>query len=370
MYTKLALGILVLSCTLLPHGVQAVDTFDYANYPANVVPNRNCSADNFQVNRVYIDGQEYAYLQQARDRVHPGSQIRVLLQTNSTACNGVQPFLALYANVTASGATTDVTQTLVARNGTSPIEMGSERDMNLTVPDTFCGPFQLDLVLGQPLPRVGANANVYGGLPRFGNGFPGSDDRKMVVDWLNGVIRGTARNGECPAFERFPDLASQPFAYNTYPFNQLTFDSSKCSSNFIEDYGSELGFWLNGVKVANPATLVLQPGDELVYRFTVRNEVSMCAGQKVSMAFYRNPNGANGLDMSKNQRLVASDTTVSEAGVIKTLRITVPYNWDGGWQLDIVLGDPLPIVGDIGATYSYNGFYMLRFAAHGFIKNN
>lgn len=370
MNMKIALSFMALSSLLSPIGAGAVDTFDYANYPANVVPNRACSADDFRVNRVFIDGQEVAHLGQGHGRVHPGTQVKVLFQTNNAACNGVQPFLALYANVAAGGATTDVTQTLVATNGGGQARVGYESDVNLTVPDTFCGPFQLDLVLGQPLPRVGKNANVYGGMPRFSNGFPGSDDRKMVVDWLNDTIHGTARNGICPAIDRFSDLASQTFDYANYPFNQITFDTNKCSSNFIEDNGSELGFWLNGVKVANPSALVLQPGDDLEYRFKVRNDVSSCAGQKVSLALYRNPNGAFGLYRARNQRLVVSDTTESQAGVVKTLKIAVPDAWDGGWQLDVAIGNPLPIIGDIGATYSSSGFYMLRFAAHGFIGKN
>jgi hypothetical protein len=68
------------------------------------------------------------------------------------------------------------------------------------------------------------------------------------------------------------------------------------------------------------------------------------------------------------QRLVVSNSLgLVAGGSINTLKLTVPSSFDGGWQLDVAFGAPLPIVGNIGATYSGGSINLLKTAAAGFI---
>jgi hypothetical protein len=136
----------------------------------------------------------------------------------------------------------------------------------------------------------------------------------------------------------------------------------------VADAGTSRGFFVNGRWIGNDASkLVLKPGDVVEYRFSTGE--AACDMQKISLALYRNPNGANGMNTALNQRLVVSDTTTVDyySHAIKSLRITVPADWNGGWQLDVVFGSPIPIVGDIGRTYTGGAVNMLKIAGRGFI---
>jgi hypothetical protein len=102
---------------------------------------------------------------------------------------------------------------------------------------------------------------------------------------------------------------------------------------------------------------VLHRGD--VVKFVYRTTSEACDGQVTTIALYRNPDGGNGLmDTRVNQRLVTSTTTRSSVGHVSTLTLRVPKNWECGYQLDVVLGAALPIIGDAGRTYHSGGTFI------------
>jgi hypothetical protein len=239
--------------------------------------------------------------------------------------------------------------------------------LTFTVPKTFCGPYQLDAVVGQPLPRVGHQNAFYDGYLR--TGIPTSDYRNMLIDSNVGEMQGQASNGVCrEALPMFPDNVQKidsSFDYVGYPTSQLTVDPKQCATASIADWGSDIGFFVNGAWMGNDVTkLVLKPNDVVMYRFNT--SLAACYGQEISLALYRNPNGANGMDTALNQRLVVSNSTTVD-NTTKSLTIKVPADWDGGWQLDVAFGAPIPVIGDIGRTYSGGSTNMLKTAAKGFI---
>jgi hypothetical protein len=347
---------------------QALDTFNYGRYPASATVNQTCKGSDVRTTALRVDGVPvYSLNLHNAGPLRPGAVITWVFTTDNANCTKEVVSLAMY---TATGDPVLENNVQVMIGSRSETLWTGQKSLTLTVPGTFCGPYQIDGVLGQPLPRIGKGASFYDGYYRNNN--PTSDYRDMLTSVGSNVgeTTGPTVSGTMcrEALTRFPDKAITDFDYLNYPNNQLTVDPQRCSTGSVNDAGTSRGFFVNGKWIGNDATkLVLKPLDVVEYRFSTGE--AACDTQKISLALYRNPNGANGLNTALNQRLVVNDTTKVEAysRAIKSLTITVPADWNGGWQLDVAFGSPIPIVGDVGRTYSGGAVNMLKTAAHGFI---
>lgn len=351
----------------------AFDTFDYANYPisATTLANQTCQASDVKSISFTVDGVRFSDLEDAQ--LSPGSVINWVYGTYSAACEKQPVALALYASdgnpIGALALSSN--QTLVA-SSVNTLYSGN-KSITLTVPKSFCGPYQLDAVFGQPLPRVGYSASFYNGMYRVGH-LATSDGRSMLVSSKVGDLTGQATGGTCSGGGAFPDLAANAFDYAGYPANVLTVDRARCPIQSIVDDEAGLGFYLNGLYVGNPGVntgkgspnLVLRAGDTVQYRFITRTLA--CSGQLFSLSLYRNPAGAAGVYMDKPLKLASVATAPIIGGAINTLALTVPSYFRGGWQINTAFGAALPIVGDIGARYRGADFDLLKTSAAGFIS--
>lgn len=371
----------------LTTAASAVDTFDYARYPASALTSWNstlpntCQSSDINSISFTVNGVAYSSLSDAP--LKPGSVVEWKYGLRNAACADLPVSLALYEFIGTKGIETVGKYILVlVKSSTNTLSNGINKTVSLTVPKAFCGGAQLSAVLGPAVPRIGLNFTFYGDRRTVALK---SDNRNMLVSsfWDPVVagapfvsqttyITGATPNGACNLSDFdyvIRDHAGDKFDYPGYPANQSI--NPNCQTTSMADAGSTLGFFLNGVWVGNnlgvnsgngTPGLVLKQSDVVEYRF--KTSLPTCGGQPVSMALYRNPNGAAGMRSDYAQLMVASSTSNLKAdGTIGSLQILVPPGFFGGWQLDIAYGNPLPIIGDIGATYGS----MLKTSAAGFV---
>jgi hypothetical protein len=321
-------------------GAAAPQPSFYANYPASATANQSCSASDLVTVSYYIGSWSGTSLIDA-PQLTPGITVGWAFTNTDPDCTSDVATLALYATAQASFSYSD--QTSAATASDSVPQVSQINRIFLTVPSTFDGPYQLDAIFGQPLPLVGPDGNYYGGVARTVQ----SDGRDMLVSSTLGAI-GSVTN--------WSDETTQPFDYGDYPTDVYSDPSDPCNQgNGIATYGSNLGFTVNGVLFGLDTSFVLHAGDVVTFSFLTTS--SACSGQNLCLALYRNPGGGDGLvDRTINQRLVTADCAAGTLnGGVTTITLNVPTTWDGGYQLDAVVGTPLPVVGDAGGTYGAAG---------------